>query len=912
MATFRQEQIDDILNYDRAMNRIVLDNEIGQATRFNDERNPPTNRDIKFEALIGTLVDDLKAKIAEALTSIASKQFPKTDATKVTTLLGLPTGERGANFKNMNYAAVKRAQDQQSDADYAAAKVREAEIKNSVLPEFQDEDDEERDVDAPILDTDTTFVPRNILRADAPEFIPKNSLRADADVFVPSYELEPESSAYFRNLGLGKPSKKRRFILRGGDEGTADGLAKEKSHALAANATENILYDIVNKYNGIVDKLLQATQPDGRFASKRTVSASSVGYLADVLKGLNEPLRHLVFELSQVHNPNLASVMNMMTSMVDIIDTSPPFQKVNVIAYKSGMPDFQGLNSNVQLLDVNGYIADLKSYREKLAQIHNRLLQQSASMMFNIADPKLKQSLQTTIENKIKQYRKVIDDISDEVKNVRARSKITNEFEANGELIKAAQGVYEDMEEIIENGEPERQEVIKKDLNMSSKLIRLPDEAYAAFLVRLEEAKKDGLEALKYLTQWKIEHNLQDGDDEEIDDAINRYHRTVGEIDDDIKSYKSAIKFNRNPRTKLFELHSPPETGRVKGKRETSKRIKFQEGIRTRTRVIQNIRAQEALERQEEIKNNARETKATLLARRGMEQEEGPSTEMSREANNLQSGNEIIQRLENYDDHAHLRKMVRRFAPSVIMLRKKDTKILEEAINSVKQQYGLNGSGMGSGGSGGLADLLSTEKKTQYRNHREITDDDKAYRELTKSNENWQATSNPPHTTPVGSLYPFYKKEKASLYSFPLKLKHDLAKIRPDDTQKDARGADISLLQGPIGETNREEKMPPKRKPTITHRTQAQATENIIKGRGKMIERNAIREEKPVERAVGMGKKNPRALHKILFDDESNEMFGEGEACGDGGMIPEEPEEEDEDRFRNKKLGPKKKKSVKK
>ena len=139
MATFRQQQIEEILNYDRSMNRIVLDNEIGQATRFNDERNPPTNRDIKFEALLGTLIDDLKAKIA-------SKQYPKTDAAKVTTLLGLPTGETKGDFKNMNYAAIKKAQKQQEDYNYAQSKVREAEINGEEdFPEEEDEEEKEKD-----------------------------------------------------------------------------------------------------------------------------------------------------------------------------------------------------------------------------------------------------------------------------------------------------------------------------------------------------------------------------------------------------------------------------------------------------------------------------------------------------------------------------------------------------------------------------------------------------------------------------------------------------------------------------------------------------------------------------------------------------------------------------------------------
>ena len=63
---------------------------------------------------------------------------------------------------------------------------------------------------------------------------------------------------------------------------------------------------------------------------------------------------------------------------------------------------------------------------------------------------------------------------------------------------------------------------------------------------------------------------------------------------------------------------------------------------------------------------------------------------------------------------------------------------------------------------------------------------------------------------------------------------------------------------------------------------------------------------------IAAGRHNSKALHKIIFDDEDNDQFdGQDYANEDGGMIPEE-EPEELDRFRNKKLGPKKKKSVKK
>jgi len=95
MASLRQSQIDEILNYERAMNRTILDRTINQVTVFNDERAPPSNRDIKFEAVLGGLVDKLKATMAEALTAITAKQFPTVNAYNSASLLNSDAGEKG-------------------------------------------------------------------------------------------------------------------------------------------------------------------------------------------------------------------------------------------------------------------------------------------------------------------------------------------------------------------------------------------------------------------------------------------------------------------------------------------------------------------------------------------------------------------------------------------------------------------------------------------------------------------------------------------------------------------------------------------------------------------------------------------------------------------------------------------------
>ena len=94
MATLRQRQIDEIINYERAMNRTILDRAINQVTVFNDERAPATTRDIKFEAILGGLVDKLKASMADALKAITAKQFPSINSYNASDLLNKPDGSR--------------------------------------------------------------------------------------------------------------------------------------------------------------------------------------------------------------------------------------------------------------------------------------------------------------------------------------------------------------------------------------------------------------------------------------------------------------------------------------------------------------------------------------------------------------------------------------------------------------------------------------------------------------------------------------------------------------------------------------------------------------------------------------------------------------------------------------------------
>ena len=79
MDTLRQKIIDETLNYERGMNRIIFDRTIEQAKLFNEERAPPSNRDIKFEAQIGKLIEKLKQTIQEGIQAVSYDAHPNAD-----------------------------------------------------------------------------------------------------------------------------------------------------------------------------------------------------------------------------------------------------------------------------------------------------------------------------------------------------------------------------------------------------------------------------------------------------------------------------------------------------------------------------------------------------------------------------------------------------------------------------------------------------------------------------------------------------------------------------------------------------------------------------------------------------------------------------------------------------------------
>jgi uncharacterized membrane protein YvbJ len=158
---------------------------------------------------------------------------------------------------------------------------------------------------------------------------------------------------------------------------------------------------------------------------------------------------------------------------------------------------------------------------------------------------------------------------------------------------------------------------------------------------------------------------------------------------------------------------------------------------------------------------------------------------------------------------------------------------------------------------------------------RPISNDDKIHKKVVKINEKWQA-SNPVHSTPVGSLNPFYAQSEKAKYDFETKLRKENSVLYPT---KDARGADVSLLQGEIGgpsEVAKEKRT--YKKAEVTHRTEAEALRNIL--------------NQDVYEGSGKGrKKNPGALRKLVFDGDDNDLFDEEELPTNKGFIKEDKDD---------------------
>lgn len=151
-------------------------------------------------------------------------------------------------------------------------------------------------------------------------------------------------------------------------------LSAESTKSAVKNSDEaiNALYDVISNYNGVVRRIIEVIEPvKGKWSTRKSLNQSTVGYFASVLKGLIEPLKHLMFQLANVNDPTVASMTDIFVNMIDIIDDSPPFKLIDIQAYKNGKPNVEGLVDDMKVDSLEAYI---EMCDEKIQQLKDSSL----------------------------------------------------------------------------------------------------------------------------------------------------------------------------------------------------------------------------------------------------------------------------------------------------------------------------------------------------------------------------------------------------------------------------------------------------------------------------------------------------------------------------------------------------------
>jgi len=773
MATLRQEQIDEILNFDRTMNRRVLDRTIAQVASFNDERSAPNNQDIKLEAVIGSLVDKLKASIADALKLIAAKQFSETNNSNAAVILALPAGEKGSTANDPNQAAL----DEYDDLNGGGRSFNKAILKAKRKAESNDVDENEGY-------RITSALPRSV------------SARLNDD----NEYLESEETTKV-GLGFGRRSlrKKSHVMPRviGGAEPAPVTIVKSREQE--NQSVENAFYNIINQYNGIVDKILEATREGGVLKNKRLASSSLGSYFANIIQGLIEPLKHLQYELSLVRDKDVASMFNMMKSLTSVIQQAPPFQKIDFRLYKTPATDYQRLNRDLRIDDYKGKEALLRTERNKILMKIRDLHKDASHIEYGMSDktPEFKKEVKDRLVEKQKELKKALGQVNDDIKHVKRRSLSGIPYDDPAlEDTRTDRGVRAFAQKV-------------DGLLTSVKSRTMPEPELKAKIEQLSASAQEIKASSDFLKSKGKQEVLTEEERQIIKDnqvLLEDIKTQTMILDDRLKYMTSLDRGVKNLRARL-EQHT-------------------KEAKRAAQAVADRYELDQAIKKSVE----GFEADATA-AKAGAPAEEGAP-----------AGEAVPADVQNATAEGKPRR------------------------RKVKMG-GMCASGKP------LADYLANPRQQYNYMQRPISNDDKIHKKVVKIEQKWQ-TSNPVHSTPVGSLNPFYAQQEDAKYDFETKLRKENSVLYPT---KDARGADVSLLQGEIGGPSEVAKEKRKyKKPEVTHRTEAEALRNILNqdvyGGGK-------------------GRKNPGSLRKLVFDADDNDLFDEEELPTNKGFIKEDKDD---------------------
>jgi hypothetical protein len=228
-------------------------------------------------------------------------------------------------------------------------------------------------------------------------------------------------------------------------------LAEESNTSQKKNADEAVkaIYKMISKYNGIVRRMIETTEPvKGPWSTRKSVDQSTISYYAQVLKGLLEPLKHLMFQLSKVNEPVLSSMVNMIDNMIKMIDMAPPFTMVDSSAYKQGTFDYTGLNDDMTVGSIKDYINLLQLRMNTLKNTRDNFDTSKSGYLKSLPENR-RADVKQTIDKTFKEADLAMEKTATEIIKAKQmmKSKLKS-FEINQDVLDALELSKEDIEDL--------------------------------------------------------------------------------------------------------------------------------------------------------------------------------------------------------------------------------------------------------------------------------------------------------------------------------------------------------------------------------------------------------------------------------------------------------------------------------
>jgi hypothetical protein len=228
-------------------------------------------------------------------------------------------------------------------------------------------------------------------------------------------------------------------------------VGQEAAVSQKKNADEAVkaIYRVLSGYNGIVRKILETIEPKkGPWSTRKSVDQSTISYYSQVLKGLIEPLKHLMFQLSKVNEPTLSAMMSMIDNMIKMIDMSPPFNMIDSAAYKQGNFDYTGYNDDMTVGSITDYINLLTVRLNNLKETRDKYDTSKKGYLATIPKER-RDDIKRLMDEAYKDADLAMDKAADEIVMLKQKRKQKlNSFEINQELVNALELSQAEIDEL--------------------------------------------------------------------------------------------------------------------------------------------------------------------------------------------------------------------------------------------------------------------------------------------------------------------------------------------------------------------------------------------------------------------------------------------------------------------------------